>query len=342
MTTTSGPPTVQDQAGAVLAHAAGYVGHRTIAMGLRQSLVAALGRHPDGLTADGLADIAGVDPFYAGVWCRAAFGAGVLVGGGPTYRLAPQVGTLLLDQDSPAYIGGLFTTMELPEMFDLFDRSLRSGQRTWWDRTSNEWIAAVAGTGRPFYTRLVPAGLERVDGLADRLAAGARILETACGGGAGVVRLATTYPACTVVGADGDAYSLQVAGKRVQEAGVAERVELVHTPLEELDAQAEFDLVTNNISMHECRDLDRVTANVQRALKPGGVFVISDFPFPDTPEGLRTVPGRIMSGIQFFEAQIDDQLVPASTYRELLARHGFGAVGTFELTPMHAVTHGRR
>jgi SAM-dependent methyltransferase len=101
-------------------------------------------------------------------------------------------------------------------------------------------------------------------------------------------------------------------------------------------------LVVNNISMHECRDIDRVTENVRDALEPGGWFVISDFPFPDTDEGLRSTPGGIMSGIQFFEAQIDDQLLPRAAYDELLTRHGFTDLGTASLTPMHALTWGRR
>ena len=74
---------------------------------------------------------------------------------------------------------------------------------------------------------------------------------------------------------------------------------------------------------------------------PGGWFVISDFPFPDTDEGLRTAPGRIMSAIQFFEAQIDDQLLPRAAYDELLARHGFNDLAGRAITPMHAITWGR-
>jgi hypothetical protein len=94
--------------------------------------------------------------------------------------------------------------------------------------------------------------------------------------------------------------------------------------------------------MHECRDINQSTERVRDALEPGGWFVISDFPFPDTDEGLATVPGRLMAGIQFFEAQIDDQLLPRRAYDELLARHGFTDLGLAELTPVHALTWGRR
>ncbi|MCI0814893.1 MAG: hypothetical protein J4N71_07460, partial [Chloroflexi bacterium] len=97
-----------------------------------------------------------------------------------------------------------------------------------------------------------------------------------------------------------------------------------------------------SISMHECRDIEKVTANVHGALKPGGCFVISDFPFPETVEETRTVPARIMSGIQFFEALIDDQLLPTSDYVSLLKRHDFKDVDAFDITPVHAVTHGRK
>lgn len=73
-----------------------------------------------------------------------------------------------------------------------------------------------------------------------------------------------------------------------------------------------------------------------------GWFVISDFPFPATDDGLRSVPGRIMCGIQFFEAQIDDQLLPRASYDQLLSRHGFIDIGSVQLTPMHAITYARR
>jgi ubiquinone/menaquinone biosynthesis C-methylase UbiE len=181
-----------------------------------------------------------------------------------------------------------------------------------------------------------------VPGVAEALAEGCRVVDTACGAGIGLVRLATTYPNCTIVGVDGDQHSIDRARARVEAAGVADRVELVCSALEDMELGLPARIVVNNISMHECRDIDRVTENVRAALEPGGWFVISDFPFPDTDEGLRSVPGRIMTGIQFFEAQIDDQLLPRAAYDDLLTRHGFTDLGSVQLTPMHALTHGRR
>ncbi|MDP8977877.1 MAG: methyltransferase domain-containing protein [Actinomycetota bacterium] len=335
-------PTIQDQAPILLRNAAGYVGHRTINIGLRSGLIETLSEHPDGLTANALADRLGFDAFYTGVWCRSALATGLATRDGDRYRLAPHMDTLLLDPTSPAYVGGLVQVLEMPELFDRFERVLPTGERLWWDECSPEWIAGVAGSGAPFYTRLVPGGVEQVPGLAERLAAGGRIVDTACGTGRGLVRLAEHYPNCELAGIDGDAHSIELAAERVREAGVADGVTLVVSPLEEMTIDPPAALVINNISMHECRDIDAVTRNVLEGLEPGGWFVISDFPFPETDEGLTTVPGRLMAGVQFFEAQIDDQLLSRSAYDELLTRHGFTDLGHVELTPVHALTWGRR
>ena len=49
-----------------------------------------------------------------------------------------------------------------------------------------------------------------------------------------------------------------------------------------------------------------------------------------------------MAGIQYFEAQIDDQLVPRARYDDLLLRNGFGDLGNHSITPVHALTWARR
>lgn len=334
-------PALTDQAPVLLTQIAGYVGFRTIALGLRAGLIEALAAEPGGITADDLADQLDLDPFYIAVWCRGALAAGVCERDADRYRLAAHMGTLLLDTGSPAHVGGVFDVLGQPEVFDRFEASLSGGERMWWDDTSPDWIAGVAGTGRPFYTRLVPAGLAQVPGLTERLAQGGRIVDTACGAGAGLLRLAEHFPALDIVGVDGDAHSLEVAARRLADAGLTQRVQLVHQPLEELALDASAALVINNISMHECRDIDEVTRRIRATLEPGGWFVVSDFPFPDTVDGLRSVPGRIMSGIQFYEAQIDDQLLPRTAYDDLLDRHGFTELGAVQLTPMHALTFGR-
>ena len=52
--------------------------------------------------------------------------------------------------------------------------------------------------------------------------------------------------------------------------------------------------------------------------------------------------GRLMCGIQFFEAAIDDQPLPTRTYLELLTKHGFRNVKAFDLAAVHTVSYGQK
>ncbi|MGH2604459.1 MAG: hypothetical protein ACRDJ9_34355, partial [Dehalococcoidia bacterium] len=103
--------------------------------------------------------------------------------------------TVLLDRGSPAYVSGTLTVLGQPEVFGRFAERLASGERTWWDQCGPDFIEGVSETGGTFYVRLVPGGLSQIPGLAERLQEGGRILDTACGAGVGVLRLAEAYPA---------------------------------------------------------------------------------------------------------------------------------------------------
>ncbi len=334
---------IKQQAGKILTQVAGYIGTRTMELGLRLGLFKEIAKHTQGITTEALAKELELDPFYVQVWCNSAYAAELLeLNNDLTYGLSPYVDKLLLDKDFPGYIGGLPTVFMQPEVFDKFAKNLPSGDQIWWDKVDPAFIQAVVGTTRPFYLRLIPGGLTQVPGLSDKLAQGGHILELASGAGDGLVRMAQTYPQCSYVGVDGDAHSLEVAAENLRQAGVQDKVSLKQIWLEELNDNEKYDIIFINTTMHECRDIDKVTQNVLRALKPGGFFVISDFPFPNSTEELRTVPARIMTGVQFFEALIGDQLLPTQDYIDLLNKHGFRNVGAIDLSPVHAVTYGQK
>src|SRR4029453_1324522 len=156
---TATTPTVQEQASAVLVHAAGYASPRTIAIGLRSGLLEAL-TASEHATPEELAERLGMDPFYVSVWCRAAYAAGICDRDAGRYRLATHMATLLLDATSPAYTGASSPSWEQHEMSAPFEPSFPTGEPLGWDQPSPDWIAGVAATGTPFHTRLVPGGLQ--------------------------------------------------------------------------------------------------------------------------------------------------------------------------------------
>ena len=49
-----------------------------------------------------------------------------------------------------------------------------------------------------------------------------------------------------------------------------------------------------------------------------------------------------MTGIQFFESQIDDYLLPTENYIGLLEKHGFKENGSINLTGTHMIVYGKK
>jgi hypothetical protein len=180
-------PARKDQASALLAHAAGYASHRTIAMGLRGGLLEELGRDPAGATADELAERLDLDPGYVAAWRRSALSAGVCERDGDRFRFALHMTTLLLDRGSAAYVGGSSTSSSSRRCSG-FEASLASGGGCGGTAAAPTGSRAWPGPAPGFYTRLVPGGLGQVPGLADRLAGGGVLGDSACGAGAGAVR----------------------------------------------------------------------------------------------------------------------------------------------------------
>jgi ubiquinone/menaquinone biosynthesis C-methylase UbiE len=337
-------PDMAQQSARLLGLYAGYIGTWTIELGLRAGLIEEIAARPGGASADDLAERLELDPLYTKVWCRAAYSAGVLeLVDGQTYTLAPAMATLLLDSDAPGYLGGMarvFAAMR--ETFVDLRAFLKTGRHEWWNDFDKEWIGAVGDTGQAFYRRILNAVIPKLPAVDAPLRAGAKVLDLACGVCSGPIKVARAYPTATFTGVDGDAYTVELAREALTRHGLAERFEVIHCPLEELTLRDAYDVAIINISLHEARDIERVVANARNALREGGTFLVSEFPFPETVEACRALPAQIMCGIQFFEAHIGCQLLPTRRFVELLEQAGFRDVAAIDVTPVHVVVHGTK
>ena len=279
---TSAPTaTLADQAPILLGLAAGYVGHRTVAIGLRTGLIQALASRADGVAIDELAELLDLDPFYVCVWVQSAVANGVCDQADDHVRLAAHLSTLLLDTTSPAYVGGVFPLLEQDEIFDRFERELGTGRP---DVVGRHQPRVDRRGGRHRHAVLHAAGAGRaraVPGLAERLEAVAGSLTTpAAPGSDSRAWWSTTRAARSSVSTATSTLSTSREPACRLPASATPCGSCI--PLEQMRLDAPAALVVNNISMHECRDMDEVAAAVYEALEPGGWFVISDFPFPDT------------------------------------------------------------
>jgi SAM-dependent methyltransferase len=84
---------------------------------------------------------------------------------------------------------------------------------------------------RPGYrTFLTTEWIPALDGVQQRLEAGARVADIGCGHGASVVVMANAYPASEIHGFDFHAPSIEMSNTRAQEAGVSDRTEFAVAP----------------------------------------------------------------------------------------------------------------
>lgn len=98
--------------------------------------------------------------------------------------------------------------------------------RPGWHEHHADLFAGTERLFRPGYVaNLVPAWIPALDGVEEKLRAGARVVDVGCGHGASTILLARSFPASTFVGFDFHAESVEAARKRAAEAGVADRVQ---------------------------------------------------------------------------------------------------------------------
>ena len=113
----------------------------------------------------------------------------------------------------------------------------------------------------------------------------------------------------------------------VAEAGVGGRVELLHGDANEWHAQDAYDLVVMNILLHERggpEEYRNVLARTRRALRPGGVVLVSELPYPDSPAEYRANPVyRALAGVQVHEAHVGGRAITQGELRALREETGF-------------------
>jgi ubiquinone/menaquinone biosynthesis C-methylase UbiE len=132
----------------------------------------------------------------------------------------------------------------------------------------------------------ISAIYERVASLA--AAPGRRVLDIGCGTGA--VSIACAAAGAHVVGIDINSGMLEVARRKVDSAGLAERVELVELGAMEIEDRfpaASFDAVVSCLAFSELLAEERayVLRTARSRLRPGGIIVVADEVIPRTASG---------------------------------------------------------
>ncbi|HWF28490.1 MAG TPA: class I SAM-dependent methyltransferase [Mycobacterium sp.] len=126
-----------------------------------------------------------------------------------------------------------------------------------------------------FDAALVDVVLPLVDDLPERLRSGADVADFGCGSGHAVNVMAQAFPASRFTGIDFSEEAIATGIREAARLGLNNATFETHN-LPELDKAAAYDAITVFDAIHDQAQPARVLANINRALRPGGVFLMAD------------------------------------------------------------------
>lgn len=252
-----------------------------------------------GLTPGELAKRTGTDERYVREWLCAQAAAGYVDydAAAGTFSLNEVQTLAFADESSPAHFLGGFQVVramfkDMPAIIDAF----RSGRGVGWHEHDTDLFC---GTERFFRTgynaNLTTSWIPALEGVEEKLRAGAKVADVGCGHGASTIIMAQTYPASTFAGFDYHAPSIVAARRHAEEAGVGARATFETATAKDFGG-GEYDLVCIFDALHDMGDPVGVAAYIRRALKPDGTWLLVE-PFAgDRIEDNLNPVGRIFYG----------------------------------------------
>lgn len=246
------------------------IGHQT-------GLFEALAGQPPQTSAE-LAGRAGLDERYVREWLNAMTTARIVVHDpeAVTYALPPEHAALLTEAAGPDNFARLTTLVPMiAEVEQGIVRCFREGGGLSYSDYARFHQLQAEDSRALVDTTLLESVVPAIDGLRDRLEAGAQVADVGCGSGHAVNVLARAFPASHFVGYDFSPEALDAARGEAAAWGLANaRFEALDVAT--LDEVAAYDLVTAFDSIHDQAHPARVLGNIARAVRDDGVFLLVD------------------------------------------------------------------
>ncbi|WP_243657641.1 class I SAM-dependent methyltransferase [Parafrankia sp. BMG5.11] len=258
----------QDQAVATVG-ALGWLGDR---LGLWAALAAA-----GPVTSTELAAATGLAERYLREWLASQFAAGNLRHDPASgrFHLPAEWAAVLADPNSPvASAGGYESLMGFYAAADRLVEAFRTGGGIGWGTHDPRLYSGVDRFFGPLYrASLVSEWLPALDGVVERLRAGAKVLDVGCGHGTSTLLMAEAFPMSTFHGVDPHPESIHAARTAANRARVADWTTFSVAPVTG-DIGNGYDLVCFFDSFHHVRDAVAAAAACRRAMAPGGTLML--------------------------------------------------------------------
>jgi 2-polyprenyl-3-methyl-5-hydroxy-6-metoxy-1,4-benzoquinol methylase len=256
--------------------AAAAAGGLSVAIGDRLGLYSAMaGAGP--ITAAELAEKTGLVERYIDEWLGVQAGLGYVTydPAARTFTLPDEHAAVMADENSPAFLAGVFPVLRsLYATEDGLINAFRVGGGVGWNEHSDSLYRGTARLFRPGYRQnIVDSWLPALDGVVDRLQAGAQVADVGCGYGYSTIIMAEAFPKSSFLGIDYHGPSLDAAAKAASEAGVADRVRFQVAGGTNFRGKG-FDLITCFDCLHDMGDPAGVARRVRQALADDGTWML--------------------------------------------------------------------
>lgn len=272
-----------------------------IVVGDELGLYKALAAQPR--TADELAVTTGTAVRYVEEWLRGQ-AAGGYVSYDPesdTYSMTEEQAFALTDPDGPVYLPGAFqlalgALRALPRVVEAF----RTGDGIGWHEHDEDVFVGCERFFRPGYSaNLVAEWLPALEGVPEKLEAGARVADIGCGLGASTILMAQAFPASSFAGSDYHDHSVELARKHAADLGLTHRVTFEVAGASTFHG-GPYDLVTSFDSLHDMGDPVAAATHVREHLADDGTWMIVEPYAGDTVADNLNPLGRVFYGLSSF------------------------------------------
>lgn len=287
MTTTDAEPgAVEAVAGRIFSTGVGAAELCNAYLGIHLGLYRSLADSP--ATSAALAMRTGYDERYLREWLTAQAVSGLVTAAGPDpasteFALAEGTYEVLVDETSPAYLGGLPDVVAAAgRVLPLLADAYRTGAGVPYAAYGPDGVSAQSALNRPaFVNSLVAEWLPQLPDVQARLqdeAEPARVADLGCGTGWAGIELAKAFPHLRVDGMDSDEVSVAIGRQHAADHGVADRVDLEVVDLadESADWSPRYDLVLFVECVHDFPRPADALRHARAALRPGGAVLVVD------------------------------------------------------------------
>ena len=273
--------------GATVAAGNVVIGHR---LGLYQALAAQPAR------AEELAARTETSARYIAEWlCGQAAGGYVEYDPSTgTYSMTEEQAFALANPDGGVYVPGAFVfALGALKAEQRITEAFRTGAGMGWHEHDEDVFLGCEQFFRPGYiANLVPSWIPALDGVEDKLRAGASVADIGCGLGASTILLAREYPNSAFAGSDYHDRSIEIARKHADEARVADRVSFEVATAAGFSGTG-YDLAATFDCLHDMGDPLAAARHVRQSLAPDGTWLIVEPYAGDTISDNLNPIGRI-------------------------------------------------